>query len=689
MVTRLKVLSLFSGAGGLDLGLARAGIGVVAMCEIEPKARAVLRRHWPDTRIYDDVREVTRERLEHDGIERPDIVAGGSPCQDLSVAGKRRGLDGARSGLFWEQCRIADEWEADILWENVPGALSSNSGADFAAVLWGITGALVELPDGKKWAKSGVLVGPKRTAVWRVADAQRFGVPQRRRRIYVVGCSGAVARRLAPLLLEFAGGEGNRASGREAGTRAARTVADGSDDAGGPRAGRPDGTDDGRGLYGTDRTGITGAAYSTGTGWWNDADGRAGTLRAQGHPHEANILAADIRNGTVDKDMTQTLQAHKSGWSVNAMPVVVQEPQAFVKAKRASSNTDDDTWRDEPVSPTLNAFDNGGDTRATVLMVQPTEPTAFFPSKFAGYDEGVGTLRARDAKGDANIVVQGTIANALTANMVGAGGGADDNAAQAHHLIAVQIGQSPTGETETAAPLGGAGTTGGFRFDLESCGAYVMVDEVAKTLTTGNRHLNPDHKTFAVQTSETFAFQPADQILGRGALRAVRTDVAPTIALGDHHSDRGLRIVQQVPVAFSIREDAKANNFHATETDTALCVNAMRPSPQSHHAQLFIVQGEDADSVADDGQPPTLFQDSQYGVAGYDTAGTLRAGRIPEHQMIVAEVPTGEVTTPALVRMREGAPGGGKGPLVSEQVSLTLATGNDQILFQPVEHDEA
>lgn len=642
-MTKLKVLSLFSGAGGLDLGLERAGMDVVALCEIEPKARAVLRRHWPDTRIYDDVREVTRERLDLDGIEHPDLVAGGSPCQDLSVAGKRRGLDGARSGLFWEQCRIADEYEADILWENVPGALSSNGGADFAAVLWGITGALVELPDGKKWSKSGVLVGPKRTAVWRVADAQRFGVPQRRRRVYVVGCTGAVARRLAPLLLEFAGGEGNRPAGREAGTRAARTVADSSDDAGGPRAGRPDGHDDGRGLYGTDRTGVTGAAYSTGAGWWNDADGKAGTLRAEGHPHEANLLAANVRNGSLSSEVTGTLLAHKEGWSVNDLPMVLQEPQAFVKAKRASSTTDDDTWREEPVSPTLNVFDNGSDTRSTVLFVQPTEPTVFFPSKFAGFDEGVGTLRARDAKGDANVVVQtvvasgaqgqnhvahGTIVNALTANMVGAGGGPDDNSAQANHLVAVQLAQSPTGRTDVAGTLGGPGSEGGFRFDLESCGAYVVVEppEFAKTLTTSNQRLDPETETFIVQEPlaftvkgngeawvqdmvtgittggglpgqgypaviqpvvDTFAFQPADQVLGKGALRAVRTDVAPTIALGDHHSDRGLRIVQ-------------------------------------------------------------------------------------------------EVQLPALVRMREGKDGGGKGPLVSEQASLTLATGNDQVLFHEV-----
>lgn len=505
---------------------------------------------------------------------------------------------------------------------------------------------------------------------------------------------------------------------------------------------------------------MTGAAYSTGTGWWNDADGKAGTLRAEGHPQEANLLSADLWNGTVSDGTTSTLMAHKVSYSANTMPHVVQDAQAFVKAKRASSVVDDDTWREEPVSPTLNAFDNGSETRSTVLFVQPGETVsatgttshaltaasskgttedgtgrgvpivaqpAFRLLAFGYYvnDDTASALKARDYKDATDLVVvepsrnvlaDGAVVNALLANMGGAGGGACVDDAQGNRLVVVQVGQSPSGDTDTAGTLGGAGATGGFRFDLETCGAYVVVDEVAKTLTTGNHRFNPEHETFVVQTPETFAFQPADQILGKGALRAVRTDVAPTIALGDHHSDRGLRIVQQAPVAFSVREDATNNSFHANQTDTALCVNALRPSPQSHHAQLFIVQGEEPTGVpvvplafsagnaaeayglgiseniapplraaaSGSNQVPTvLYQDSQYGVEEYDTAGTLRAGRIPEHQMVVTEVPH-KVEPPALVRMREGAPGGGKGPLVSENVSLTLATSNDQVLFQPV-----
>ena len=205
-----RVLSLFSGGGGLDLGLETAGAQVAAMCEIDPHAASVLRHHWPDTPVHDDVTTLNPE----DFRGRIDLVAGGSPCQDLSVAGRRGGRDGARSGLFWHQCRIADSVHAKwVLWENVAGALSSNDGADFAAVLWGLTGALPDVPDGG-WRTAGVVVGPKRTAVWRMLDARWFGVAQRRRRVFVVaGPRGACG---PEVLLEPEGLRGNPEPSREA-----------------------------------------------------------------------------------------------------------------------------------------------------------------------------------------------------------------------------------------------------------------------------------------------------------------------------------------------------------------------------------------------------------------------------------------------------------------------------------------
>jgi DNA (cytosine-5)-methyltransferase 1 len=164
-------VSLFAGVGGFDLALERAGVTVVASVEIDKKAQEVLRRHFPNSTIFGDITGVTGEQLRAAGfIAKGGIITGGFPCQDLSVAGKRAGLGGARSGLFWEICRLLDETGAEnFILENVPGLLSSNQGADMAVVLE----ALVE---------RGYRIA------YRVLDAQHFGVPQRRRRVFIVGC---------------------------------------------------------------------------------------------------------------------------------------------------------------------------------------------------------------------------------------------------------------------------------------------------------------------------------------------------------------------------------------------------------------------------------------------------------------------------------------------------------------------
>ncbi len=225
----MNVLSLFSGCGGMDLGLANAGMTHVGMCEIDPTARSVLARHWPDTPIHDDVTTLDPKALTNATI---DVVAGGSPCQDLSVAGRRAGLDGGRSGLFWHQCRIADSCAAPwVLWENVAGAFSSNGGADFAAVLWGLTGTHPRVPD-EGWRTAGVVVGPKRTAVWRLLDARWFGVAQRRRRVFVVAGPGGLCR--PEVLLEPEGVRGNPPPSRGSWEGTAALTANGVGAGGGP-----------------------------------------------------------------------------------------------------------------------------------------------------------------------------------------------------------------------------------------------------------------------------------------------------------------------------------------------------------------------------------------------------------------------------------------------------------------------
>lgn len=182
MESDLTYAELFAGAGGLSMGLEMAGWKAVAHAEIDKHARAILRKHWPDCRLDGDVSQLNG--ADYAGVT---LLSGGSPCQDLSIAGKRKGLEGERSGLFHQQVRIWRESGAPyILWENVLGALSSNKGEDFGVVLSTIVGAAVPVPaDG--WRGAGVASGPAGVAAWRVLDAQYFGVPQRRRRVFVLG----------------------------------------------------------------------------------------------------------------------------------------------------------------------------------------------------------------------------------------------------------------------------------------------------------------------------------------------------------------------------------------------------------------------------------------------------------------------------------------------------------------------
>ena len=189
-------VSLFAGVGGFDLALERAGVRVVASVEWDKNAQSVLRKRFPNAEVFGDIQGVTGEQLIRAGFDPNNgIITGGFPCQDLSVAGKRAGLAGKRSGLFWEICRLLDETRAQaFILENVPGLLSSNEGRDMAVVIE----ALVE---------RGYRVG------WRVLDAQYFGVPQRRRRVFIVGCAREFGRTPEEILAITEGRAGYLATG--------------------------------------------------------------------------------------------------------------------------------------------------------------------------------------------------------------------------------------------------------------------------------------------------------------------------------------------------------------------------------------------------------------------------------------------------------------------------------------------
>ncbi|MBE6034097.1 MAG: DNA cytosine methyltransferase [Clostridiales bacterium] len=197
--------SLFDGIGGFPFAAVRNGIVPLWASEIESFPIQVTKVRFPEMIHVGDITKL-------DGRKLPivDIICGGSPCQDLSVAGKRAGLDGERSGLFMEQIRITKEMRyADgkdrkandlirprfFVWENVPGAFSSQNGEDFKAVLEETVRIAdrtvsVPRPAGGVWKSAGCILGREFSLAWRVLDAQYWGVAQRRRRIFLVADFG-------------------------------------------------------------------------------------------------------------------------------------------------------------------------------------------------------------------------------------------------------------------------------------------------------------------------------------------------------------------------------------------------------------------------------------------------------------------------------------------------------------------
>ncbi len=293
----MKVLSLFSGVGGFDMGLENAGMETVFQCEWDKHANSILYKHWPDVPKWDDVSTLTGKHiLAHAPVV--DVVAWGSPCQDLSVAGKRAGLEGGRSSLFHEGIRIIKELQEETngqyprisIWENVVGALNSNGGADFGVIL-------------NEMAEAGAVA-----VEWSVLDAQYFGIPQRRRRVFVIAIfDPLLANRCpSPLLPVAESLPGHLAKGKQARKSIATT-----------------------------------STESTGT--------------------DGGILGSDIVGSLNTSDAKMI-----SSQYVNENKCVV-EP--FVKSSRAQTSEDSETWILGQVNPTLNSFDVG-DTRATTAIIE-------------------------------------------------------------------------------------------------------------------------------------------------------------------------------------------------------------------------------------------------------------------------------------------------------------------------------
>ena len=232
MSHNLTLGSLFDGSGGFPLGGLISGIQPVWASEIEPFPIRVTTKRMPFMKHYGDI-----SQMDGGKIEPVDIITFGSPCTDMSVAGRRAGLEGQQSVLFYQAIRIIKEMRCATngryprycVWENVPGAFSSNGGEDFKAVLEAVINvaepeAQVPMPEKNRWPYADCYMGDGWSVAYRVLDAQYWGVPQRRKRIYLV--ADFAGRSAFDILFKSEGLSGYSAEGFRAWQRTAGSAAD-------------------------------------------------------------------------------------------------------------------------------------------------------------------------------------------------------------------------------------------------------------------------------------------------------------------------------------------------------------------------------------------------------------------------------------------------------------------------------
>jgi DNA (cytosine-5)-methyltransferase 1 len=369
--------SFFSGVGGMDLGFDRAGIKTLWQCEVDAKCRSVLARHWPDAVRYEDIADV-------DGAElKPvDIITFGSPCQDLSIAGKRQGMkkgSGTRSSLFFEAIRVIREMQEAtdgkypqlVIWENVAGALSSRDGKDFKAAVDALAGI-------------GAL-----DVSYRLVNALQYGPPQRRVRVLVV--ADTRRQRAGEILAEPSRVLWHPAPSGEAGQETAGGVED-SAGAGGWRTVREVTSSlSTKGVAGTriDAEDADGGhlvvSDVTGCLTKNIANG-PDLIHAECNQLVVGALTTKCGDTQDDQQTTQPVTyaaVDREGKAGGGKGLLLKEEQSltlkatnsqvlFVKERHAKNSEDFETWVAKQIAPTLSTFENASDTRATVVALEPS-----------------------------------------------------------------------------------------------------------------------------------------------------------------------------------------------------------------------------------------------------------------------------------------------------------------------------
>jgi DNA (cytosine-5)-methyltransferase 1 len=327
----LTVFSTFSGIGGFELGFAHAHIPTVGTVEIDPAARGLLTHRFPHATHHTDIRGVTADDVYATGnVPDGTILTGGFPCQDLSVAGRRAGLAGERSGLFHEWLRLLrDARPGWFILENVPGLLSSHGGRDMGTIV----GAL---------ADSGY------EFCWRVLDAQHFGLPQRRKRVFIVGRAGT-GTGVHQVLLEPEGGGGNPAAGDETGTVAAALTASGVG-AGGADGNVTAGTlGSTQGGWASDVERMTFIPAFVKTGRPTQRDGSETWVEGGPHPTLNQFDVGDTRTVALTL-MAKTQRFDPS--EENLIPVTMTGNVTHTLTSGGADASEDGTGRGTPLTPT-------------------------------------------------------------------------------------------------------------------------------------------------------------------------------------------------------------------------------------------------------------------------------------------------------------------------------------------------
>ena len=522
----LTLGSLFDGSGGVPLGGILAGIEPKWSSEIEPFPVLVTHKRLPQVQHYGDVSTLN-------GAELPpvDIITFGSPCQDLSIAGKRAGIhDGDRSNLFFQAIRIIKEmrnatngrYPRYCVWENVPGAFSSNGGDDFKAVLEAVIGVKekgieVPAPENHRWAKSDVYLGDGWSVAYRVFDAQYWGVPQRRARIYLVA--------------DFAGGSAGEILFKSEGVsgytpqgfRAWQGAAGGAEEGTGETGGR---SDTGGGTLCVNCQGTAGVGIT---------EDKALALVAQDHGNHPAVLHAvgiDGYNAAVTDDTAATLGVN-CGMSTGRNGVLQAAGFSTEHSAKARS-----IGYEEEVSPTLRA---GVVPAALSVENHPTDGRVKIRE-----DDTCQTLCNRAGTGGNNVPL---VAEPITLKIR-------------------------------------SGCEGGGK------GALWQTDKSATLATNNDQTLfQPEIKAFGVCSKHSNAMMSDNPHSGFYEAKTSRTlDQSGGHAISSNQG--GICVVAPAPETFDVRftsDGTKNARGHCYPTDISRCLDTSEGSPDSNHGGVAVV----------------------------------------------------------------------------------------------------